>query len=296
MTNIKLLGFIAKEASKKIQKILNESKQKNLQQKRDFRYIGNISAIKNNEKKDVKFNYDDIANNKLLKEDLTDLILEPTENQRIMNVKGGKLMKLIECLTWPNNQDFTLINGFKIDSSFEKDFFMTHHSIISSKNLYSHLIKRYHNLQPPSELSSNEFQLIQAKKIIPTQIHIIRMIDKWTTTLKEEDCCINDEIIDDFNNFKSKAENNELKNHADELKISENKKLPGENRNKVKEEPILPKNITMNNLNQLDTLLKNDNYIFNQCIKLNKDNYHIEIIDSDIIRYVYLLKYFMTRY
>ena len=37
---------------------------------------------------------------------------------------------------------------------------------------------------------------------------------------------------------------------------------------------------------------KNDNYIFNQCIKLNKDNYHIEIIDSDIIRYVYLLKYF----
>lgn len=41
------------------------------------------------------------------------------------------------------DQDFTIVNGFKIDSSFEKDFFMTHHSIISSKKLYQYLINRY---------------------------------------------------------------------------------------------------------------------------------------------------------
>lgn len=47
MTKIKLLGFIAKEASKKIQKIVNESKQKNFgQQRKHFKFIGNISPKK----------------------------------------------------------------------------------------------------------------------------------------------------------------------------------------------------------------------------------------------------------
>jgi len=47
MTKIKLLGFIAKKASEKIQKIVNESKQKNLeQQRRHFRFFGNAKSNK----------------------------------------------------------------------------------------------------------------------------------------------------------------------------------------------------------------------------------------------------------
>ena len=41
MTKIKLLGFVAKKASEKIQKIVNESKQKNLnQQRKHFKFFG----------------------------------------------------------------------------------------------------------------------------------------------------------------------------------------------------------------------------------------------------------------
>jgi len=47
---------------------------------------------------------------------------------------------------------------------------MTHHSFVSSKNLYNYLINRYHNLQPPLELDNVDFELILKKKIIPTQI------------------------------------------------------------------------------------------------------------------------------
>ena len=41
----------------------------------------------------------------------------------------------------------------------------------------------------------------------------------------------------------------------------------------------------------LMNMRKNDNYIFIQCIKHNKINYHIESNEGDLIRYVYLLNY-----
>ncbi|ORX45619.1 ras GEF [Piromyces finnis] len=271
MKKIRLLGFMAKKASEKIQKIVNDSKIKNLdQQRKHFKFFGKAN-FKNNEIKVDNIEISDELKNRL-KEDVTDLIFED-EKSTVRIIKGGKLMKLIECLSWPNDDFFEEINGFRIDDSFYNEFLMTHHSFISSKDLYKYIIKNYENTQPPSKLNNVEYELVSKKKIIPTQIHIVNMIGKWIETLKLEDSCMNDDIIDEYITFVDEALKSELKGFSKELKhISKNndKKKPllkkGNNtksKNENEEQPVLPKHITMNNLDQLQSLLENDNhYIF----------------------------------
>jgi len=178
-------------------------------------------------------------------------------------------MNLIECLTWPNDEFFVKINGFKIDRSFEDDFIMTHHSIISSNDLYHYLMNRYDNLKPPLSLSNDDFELLLKKKIIPTQIKILNVIAKWIDTLRGEDSCMNDDIIDEYTAFIDNVSKNELKDYNDKLDAKNHaceNKLETINSNKNisgNEEPLLPKHITMNDLNQLKSNLEKDPlYIF----------------------------------
>lgn len=49
------------------------------------------------------------------------------------------------------------------------------------------------------------------------------MIGRWIETLKNEDSCINEEIIDDYVAFKENATMNELKNYKDEIGYVEDK-------------------------------------------------------------------------
>jgi hypothetical protein len=266
MIKIKLMGLITKKASEKIQKMVNKSKQKNFgQQRKGFRFIGKSSKKANGSNLDISND----KSKELLREDLTDLIYERPENSTKLVIKGGKLMKLIECLTWPNDEKFFIVNGFNIDEHFEDDFIMTHHSLDSSESLYKKLTNRYENLQPPSNIdidNVDEFELYKNEKIIPTKIRILNIIDKWIKTYKDEDICLNDKLIEQYYSFAYEASKDELKPYKNKLTFTDNTSPPKIKNDIISvsnEEPLLPKHITMNELSKLDNLLKNDsNYIF----------------------------------
>ncbi|KIW03734.1 uncharacterized protein PV09_05041 [Verruconis gallopava] len=95
-------------------------------------------------------------------------------------LRGGTLTGLVEQLTRHD----------KLDAVFNATFLLTYRSFTTAKELFEMLVKRW-SIQPPDNLSPDEYQLWVERKQKPIQFRVVNILKSWLDTYWMED--MNDE-------------------------------------------------------------------------------------------------------
>ncbi|KAG0074864.1 hypothetical protein BGZ92_003165, partial [Podila epicladia] len=102
------------------------------------------------------------------------------QNELVLNaegqVKGGTLPALIERLT--------LHDG--LDSNFIATFLLSYRSFTNTRELFSHLFRRF-TIQPPMGLDAEELEVWTEKKLTPIRLRVFNIIKSWLENYYLED-------------------------------------------------------------------------------------------------------------
>ncbi|KXS21113.1 ras GEF [Gonapodya prolifera JEL478] len=190
----------------------------------------------------------------ILKDSQEGLVVEMNAGTGKEITKGGKLAKLVECLT-----------GHKLpDLEFNSTFLMTHHSFTTSRELLELIIRRY-DITPPYGLSQKSFDVFLNKKILPIRIRCCIALKDWISEYFDEDWADDELLVLRFREFVEKRVASDFQKWSQPLLNLLNEKLQGNASPKKPqavpavlspELPLTPKHIT--NPTQLTSFLKSN--------------------------------------
>jgi len=120
------------------------------------------------------------------------------QNELVLNaegqVKGGTLPALIERLT--------LHDG--LDSNFIATFLLSYRSFTSTRELFSHLFRRF-TIMPPLGLDSEELEIWTEKKLTPIRLRVFNIIKSWLENYYLEDEADDHEALAMIKDFSGSA-------------------------------------------------------------------------------------------
>lgn len=261
---LKKLTNLAKEAALLIRQTENKERLKKDEWKRQFKQneaVRKMFSIWENAQRESAGEMSELSSKTgmtaeeiaFLDDNPEGLILD-TEPSGKRIVKGGRLTKLVERLTY----------HLSPDNEYMAAFIMTHHSFTTSSDLLDLLIRRY-DITPPYGLNQKQFELYLKKKIMPVRLRVINVLKFWTENY------VQDFLTDDKSAFIKLKEFigtkiiNDFPSMAEQLFRLLTNKLDDKHKSRqslndlsaVYPKPIIPRN--MDNLTQL---IKQDPYYF----------------------------------
>ncbi|KAJ3291929.1 hypothetical protein HDU76_007215, partial [Blyttiomyces sp. JEL0837] len=192
--SVKKLFSLTKEVANKVRKVLSEDRNKKEEWNRKRLQNDKVKALfqvwqgqdDEVENQGNELSVSDIA--KLRLEDGVEGLIVDTQSQQ---VKGGRLMKLIDFLTARKN----------IDEEFLFDFLLTHHSFVTSVELLAGLIRRYERFRPPPDLTERLFKAWLDLKVKVIQKNVIDTFKYWLNTHFEEDFGMNELLMGNLRGY-----------------------------------------------------------------------------------------------